>query len=565
MALLVWNGPKGETRRHLENETRIGRSPTNEVSLSDIRASVCHARILRHNDRWIFEDLGSTNGSFVNGRRKTRAILSDGDAIRIGLHDLTFRDPAFPPAAGVAPAVTEQAKESAARRSTTFHIGELQATDRTLSTVTTLKSDGLELAPQHGASSDCAMLTRRLNACYEIAKATSAQLNLSDVMDRVLEALFQIFANADRAFILLIDPVTNQVNATAVKRRVAQDTDTVSISRTALEAVIRERKAALCLDAMSDGRYAGAQSVITHAIRSLMIAPLIFQGQVLGAIHVDTNRSAGVFTEADLELLGVAAAQVAGCVANAQLHEKVVAAERLAAIGETVAGLSHCIKNILQGIQGGAFIVEKGMRDEKPETLKMGWEMVRRNNAFMEELVFDLLSFCKRREPEYAISDLNALCAEVSSLAAARAEDKGVSVTFVADPLLTPVEVDPRGVRRCVLNLVMNAVDASAGMKGTVTVRTQASAEEDRVRITVQDTGCGMSEQTKTRLFTAFFSTKGSKGTGLGLSVTKKIVEEHGGHIEVESKEGAGTTFAISLPRTLAVSQQKGDRNGHKS
>jgi signal transduction histidine kinase len=133
-----------------------------------------------------------------------------------------------------------------------------------------------------------------------------------------------------------------------------------------------------------------------------------------------------------------------------------------------------------------------------------------------------------------------------------------VEVSFAADKALQNICVDPKGIRRCILNLVTNAVDACLEGGGDVEVRTFAAEEDGMVRIVVRDTGCGMSEETLAKLFTIFFSTKGSKGTGLGLPVTKKIVEEHGGRIKAESRQGAGTTFTVSLPATRLQRPRKG-------
>jgi len=174
--------------------------------------------------------------------------------------------------------------------------------------------------------------------------------------------------------------------------------------------------------------------------------------------------------------------------------------------------------------------------------------MVTRNNAFMEELVYDLLTYSKDRQPAYEATEVNVLVADVVAMCGERARTKSVPLNFVPDTELAAVELDPKGIKRALMNFVMNAIDACAGSGAAVTVRTRAPGDDGMARILVEDTGCGMSEETLSKLFTVFFSTKGSKGTGLGLPVSQKIVEEHGGRVEVESTEGEGTTFTICLP-----------------
>jgi len=551
MAMIVFSESEGRREWPLKAVTRLGRAADNDIQLASPRASSYHAVIRREGGRWVIEDNQSTNGTYVNGRRITRATLREDDTIAIGGLSLTFRTQVPPGTstiflAGEAPSEVEPGEEGAARRAEEV----LESVFKDDSRIETFATTAVRLPSEVEArpEDDPAVVARRFRASYEISKAVAATLDIAGVMDRVLGSLFEIFRAAERAFILLVDPETGEISSGAVRRRVPTDTQEIGMSRTALRQAMDRREAILCTDAMRDGRYAAAQSVVNLGIRSMMIAPLVFQDRTLGAIYVDTRSAAGRFSQPDLELLSAAAAQVAGCVANAQLHEQVVKTERLAAVGQTVAGLSHCVKNILQGIKGGAFIVDKALEKGDADGVKRGWDMVKRNNAFMENLVFDLLSYSKQRTPEYRPTDLNALCGEIAELATARARQKGVTLTFQPDEALPSVEADPNGIRRCVLNLAMNAVDACEKNHGTVTLFTEAPGADGSARIGVRDTGCGMSEAVKAKLFTVFFSTKRSKGTGLGLPVTKKIIEEHGGRIEVASREGEGSTFLIHLP-----------------
>ena len=569
MATLTWDTPEGRQEHRLGAETRIGRAPHNEVCLNDPSVSGFHAHIVLQHGTWILEDAGSTNGTFVNGDQASRRELRDGDGVGIGNVELVFRalddtagptilcgkGMAEPPPPAEAPEL-ESAVGAATSLDELFH----GATD--YSEVGVVDSGRLSTLIQPMAGGDPHQLARRLRASYEITRAAAATLDPSDILDRVLTALFGIFEQAERAFIVLVDPHTGEASTAAVKRRVSRKAADLPISRTALEHAMERREALLCCDAAADERFAAAQSIMQLGIRSMMIAPLVFRDQVLGAVHVDSVTGVREFTQHDLELLSVAATEVAGCLANVRLHEKVVDSERLAAVGQTLAGLTHCIKNILQGIKGGAYILDRGLEKNQLERVRAGWDMVRRNNAFMEELVQDLLTYSKDREPAYAEADVNTLCAEICELCGERARAKSVALAFEPDPQLAAAELDPKGIRRCLLNLVMNAVDACEGRDGGVTVATHAPGDDGLLRIAVRDTGCGMSQETLAKLFTVFFSTKGSKGTGLGLPVTKKIIEEHGGRLDVKSIEGEGTTFAICLPPERTADTQEGEGHG---
>jgi len=548
MATLSWTTSDGRREVSLKDRMRVGRASDNDIQLFDGTVSSFHARFVNRDDAWYIEDMGSTNGSFVNGLRHSRRRLRDGDRITLGDVSLTFQ---AEPHEKAASAPTPPRRDLLARiHDDTDEIESILDDKPGASTVSSVIS---MVAPPAESllGEDPATLARRLKASYEISQATAATLDLPSVLDSVLSALFAILEPAERAFILLVDQDSGKVSTAAVKHRAsAGDRVNDTISRTAIRQAMERREAILCLDAMADGRYSQAQSIIDVGIRSLMIAPLIFRDQVLGAIHVDTSSAAGQFTQADLELISAAAAHVAACVANAQLHQKVVASERLAAVGETVAGLTHCIGNIVQGIRGGTYAIDKALEKEDLDLLRKGWETVKRNNAFMEEMVYDLLSYSKKRTPELQTVDLNTLCAEACDLSRARAKAKDVTVNFEPHPEPISARLDAKSMRRCVLNLLVNAVDACAPNKGSVTLQTLPAAQDGMTRILVRDTGSGISEETQAKIFTMFFSTKGSKGTGLGLPVTKKIIEEHGGRLELQSKIGEGTTFTICLPRT---------------
>lgn len=226
-------------------------------------------------------------------------------------------------------------------------------------------------------------------------------------------------------------------------------------------------------------------------------------------------------------------------------------ADRLAVVGQTVAGLAHGIKNVLTGLEGGVFVVQTGMEDNDRELLGRGWKMVQNNIGRITNLVKDLLSYSKERTPQYEEIDPNALAEEVCALFEMKAREKSIVIErqfdfFPAAPLL-----DQRGIHTCLSNLVANAIDACEmdrkPVQHRIVVRTQHDPDGDLV-FEISDNGVGMDEATTKRIFSSFFSTKGSRGTGLGLLVTSKIVMEHGGEIFFKSEAGEGSSFTIRLP-----------------
>ena len=248
-----------------------------------------------------------------------------------------------------------------------------------------------------------------------------------------------------------------------------------------------------------------------------------------------------------------------GCVAFLQdlreihrLRNELIRGERLAAIGQTVAGLAHCIKNILHGLEGGGYVLDTALQKNDPKKLEAGWRMIQRTIQRTASLLRDLLTYSKDREPEYQPCNPNQIAGDVCDLMEATATEHGISVHRDLDPSIQPVSMDPQILYRVLLNLVSNAVDAcmldeNREKSFEVQVSTRYDSDQ-RIRYDVKDTGCGMDDSVKKQLFTSFFSTKGSRGTGLGLLVTQKLIQAHQGSLALESTPGRGTIFTFWLP-----------------
>ncbi len=248
------------------------------------------------------------------------------------------------------------------------------------------------------------------------------------------------------------------------------------------------------------------------------------------------------------------------------LEKEVIEAERLAAVGQTVAGLAHSIKNILMGLEGGKYIVSVGLKKDDKETIARGWEILERNFEKTTALVKDFLSFSKGRLPELQMVNPNDLVIEIVDLYREIAKQSGIQLIADLDPRIKMAPLDPQGIHTCLTNLVSNAMDACQMSEKTdckVTIRTRDV--DDVLTFDVTDTGSGMDYEIKQKIFTTFFTTKGGGGTGLGLLTTRKIVQEHGGKIEVDSTKGLGARFTMIFPRkrleTLHEMQQKEKEN----
>ncbi len=234
-----------------------------------------------------------------------------------------------------------------------------------------------------------------------------------------------------------------------------------------------------------------------------------------------------------------------------QLEKEKLEAERLAAVGRTVAGLAHGVKNLITSLEGGMYVLNSGFQGGDLQKIQSGLEMLNRNITRISNFVQEFLSFSKGRTITVQHNDPVQIAREVVEAYVDRAKEKGIDIILEADEPIDPAPLDYTGMHECLANLVSNAVDACqiSDNPDGCHVLLRIFEEGDQIIYEVHDTGCGMDHEIKQNIFTNFFSTKGTGGTGLGLLTTKKIVHEHSGTIEMDSEKDRGTFFRITLPR----------------
>jgi len=246
-----------------------------------------------------------------------------------------------------------------------------------------------------------------------------------------------------------------------------------------------------------------------------------------------------------------------------RLEKELVKSERLAAVGQTVAGLAHGIKNILHGLKGGSYLVDIGIQRDDTAKLIKGWDTIKRNIGRTSNLVMDLLSYSKEREPEYEACVPNEIVDDVYELVKAKARENQVKIIVEPDDRIGEVIMDGSIIHEVLLNLASNAVDAclfDEDVSKSWQVKLKTEMEPHHViKFEVSDNGAGMEQEVLQKLFTSFFSTKGHRGTGLGLMVTRKLIEEHQGKIAVTSQLGQGTTFTVRLPYKTVDAEPRGE------
>lgn len=529
----------------LEAAISIGREAGNAVRLDDNEVSRRHAEIRRAGDRFMVGDLKSSNGTFVNGRKVERADLAAGDRIQVGRSVMLFAadgDAFDPSASGTVDIVAPADAVDGSRIIRTMRNDESVA----------------EVIPADAQQHWLAKARSNVQVMYRTALAVSHTLDIDELLGRVLELVFEWVA-ADRGCIMLIDPETKQLRTKARRDRQVGATTSMAISRTILDYVLDRREGVLTSDAQDDDRFSSGNSVVRTGVREAICVPLQGRYDIVGVIYVDTLvplveavESGQRFTDEQLKLMIAIGHQAALAVEDTTYYSAMVQSERLAAIGQTIATVSHHIKNILQGIRGGSYLVEMGLDNEDLAVLQKGWDIVRRNQNKISSLVMDMLSYSKEREPDPVPSDLATVIDDVVETVQQRAEEAGATIQWDKPADLPRLVFDPEALSRAVLNVVSNALDAVEGRDGpTVQIAVHIDRAARMVRITVADNGAGMSPQTLADIFNLFVSTKGSRGTGLGLTVSRKILREHGGDITATSELGTGSTFILEFPLIL--------------
>lgn len=233
---------------------------------------------------------------------------------------------------------------------------------------------------------------------------------------------------------------------------------------------------------------------------------------------------------------------------------------QLASIGLLVGSISHGIKGLLTGLDGGIYLVNSGFERDRPERVKQGWEMVQRNVERIRSMVLDILYYAKDRELAVSNLDIGAIATDVVESLNKRATDLDIALWLKVAPDAGTAPGDAKAVRAMLVNIVENSLDAcrADSYKGEHAVTVAVRRTPPWLEIEVEDNGIGMDRETRDKIFSLFFSSKGISGTGLGLFISNKIADKHGGTIEVDSEPGRGSRFIVRLPLEAKPSVQPG-------
>ncbi len=540
-------GPEGLT---------IGRDPVNTLVLPDRRVSKEHCKIISSGEGFCIEDLGSVNGTQVNGRDVQKQMLSPGDTIAVGPTKLIFllkesSDKHEDRPSGSQVLITEEETSG-----DTIKL-RLPAKDRTKTFEDISSIDKPELQKAY----------QRLLILYRVSNQVGVITDLDKLFVQILELILEII-NADRGFIMLAGEGSQYLIPRATCcRKGREDSSEITISKSIAMHVLKSGESVLTSDALQDSRFLSAQSVILQGIRSAMCVPLRVKDKILGIMHVDTKGSEVKFSQEDLELLGAIAHQAAIAIETALLVDSLIKAnreiqqrqtqliesEKLSALGRLSAGVAHEINNPMTSILGysqlsGNLLAKEVLDDKQLEECRKFIKIVESEAIRCQGIVQTLLQFGRKKKQQVVSTDINKVIEDALLIAKFHIKHVTIDIQKELADNLPPIMADGNQLQQVFLNLIVNARDAMEQSGGVLKIST-ACVDGKWLEIKCSDTGCGIPEDKLNEIFKPLYTTKEEgKGTGLGLAITQEIVEMHGGIIDVASTVGKGSVFTIRLP-----------------
>lgn len=567
-SLLIVEGVDRGTRFQIGRQrVGIGRSSDNAVRIEDSEASRFHAAIQWRGSGFMLSDLGSANGTLLNGVRVETATVVDGDQLQVANTLLEFQVQRAQPLRRVP---VDLVAGNDDRSSIVSKTADVVSTPQLVE----LNGGGAELLAGDLASGGVAGLSANevealasLGALYRISEQVAdPAATLETILVTILDVALEV-VSADRGCVLMASLETGVPEPRVYRARngvdesdgVMDEGRTMPVPRSIVDLVMTDGRGVRTSDAQQDDRFSGGGSILQAGVREAVCAPLVGRQAVLGAIYLDTTTrldevvAEGAvnerLSEESLRLLVAIGRQAALAIDGQRNQQALVQAERLAAVGQTIATLSHHIKNILQGVRGGSYLLNLGLKDHDEQLIQRGWGIVDRNQGRIYDLVMDMLTYSTERTPAWKRSDVNATVSDVCELLQPRADEARVVLERVLSEGPSEADCDPEGIHRAVLNVVTNAIDAVEGRAdAAVLIGVGVDVSAGAVFVDIDDNGPGIPEEEMPRLFNLFASTKGARGTGLGLAVSRKIIGEHGGEIQVENRPGAGCRFRLTWP-----------------
>lgn len=509
----------------------IGRSLKNAVCLTDLEASREHCKIAISKNSAQLIDLDSSNGTYVNGQPVTSTGIKIGDHISVG--QTVF-------------VVLAEGKEA---------LDAPRPSNR--------KEEGSSSTPPAVESVDdderfVAQLKSNLQYLYNASLAT-AKREIGPMMDDLLRLTFE-WVTADRGCVLLRDGPRKPLRVQSMQYRdPTQAKAQFKISSSIAHHVDDHDIGVLSSDIRQPANLKKSKSMLASGISEVLCVPIRGRSFGLGLIYIDRLAASGSyedsFNEDHLKLMHVIAHLTAIAIENDEYYDALLEKERMLAVGETAEKLSHRIKNILQSINGGTHLVETGLAENSIQNIRRGWEIVKRNQDRMSNLVQDMLLFNQDYVPAPKETNINQLISDLVDQHKLKAKPLGISIDlkFNRDHPIT--SVDPNGIVMAVGYVIGEAVKNSRGVEGAV-VKISLVTSLELVEIFVRSAEADIEEPNLGSQASEIFSAAKEFFPGLELSAAQKILKGHNGGLDIRN-EVSHEDYRIWFPAVTSNGDKK--------
>jgi signal transduction histidine kinase len=511
----------------------IGRDKSNEIRLLDDEVSRRHAEILVHQDNIEIVDLESLNGTTVNGELVSKIELQPGNEIRIGQTCFLLTSDAYKrgfPDAGLH-----------GHASKLFESDDSEDSEHSSSVSSNVSDKWVRSVKSN------------LQFMYGAAIATGHASEVDQMLEKILDLIFD-WINVERGCIYLWDSKSKKYRPRATRYRSSESKNVeLRIGRSIIKYVRDRKEGIIVFDSPDENRGDGNDSILMAGVREGICAPIRGRAATLGFIYadrlcggLDAGSDEPQFSEDHLKLIVAIGYQVAVFIENAEHYSALVEGERLTAVGRTLVALSHRIKNILQSINGGTHLIEDGLKNNNLDIINLGWNIVKRNQRNMSNLVMDMVSFSKPSVPHRKSQDLNKTIETCIRNVTAEVDESKIKIHWEPNPDVASLYFDRQSIGRAIENVLRYILEAG-GESGEGNILIQLRANSEIAKIIIKDDFQELKTQEINHFF-QLFAAEGEPGNhGIGLAVARKILREHDGEISVSKRTKTGISFTLTF------------------
>jgi len=392
------------------------------------------------------------------------------------------------------------------------------------------------------ARADLELRLAELDLLLGLERRLSAAPDLPAGIDAVLERTLQV-VRADAGSVLLLEERSGQLYFRTARGGRPEAVTGLRLPRgQGIAGAVADRgRPILANDVASEKAFdAGLAARIGYEVRSALCVPISHAGETVGALELLNKR--GGFTEEDQALLAAVAAQLGARVASERVRAERAREERLATIGQLLSGVMHDLRNPMAVISGFSQLM---VRENDPQERQRTCDLLLKQFELVNAMTREVLDFARGKVEVFRRKVLvNVFVNDLAEALRRELEPAAVELR-VRLSYASAARFDEVKLRRAIVNVARNAAQA---MPEGGRFSLHVSKQRDRLVFRMSDTGPGIPEEIRARLFQSFATHGKEDGTGLGLAIVKRIAEEHGGTVECRTRTGRGTTFILSIP-----------------